>query len=155
MSNERPTDDARPEPPDTPAPVLRCDDVQPLLFDYLARELGDARSALVREHLRRCEGCRDSASDMQRTLDVLHNASEIEKRLRLRLSEKRRAQVLFTYNHPVMGWIVRHHVAVSAILAIIVVGAVLFSLGYVQIVRNNEVEGIRVRITLSPDGSRP
>ena len=155
MSDKRPTDGAPPERMDTPTPVLRCEDVQPLLFDYMARELGDSRSALVREHLRRCQGCRDTAADMQRTLDMLHNASETEKRLRLRLSEKRRAQVLFTYNHPFMGWIVRHHIAVSAVLAAIAIGVVLFALGYVQIVRDREVEGIRVRITLTPDGSRP
>lgn len=107
--------------------LVQCEDIQGLLFDYMSRELGEARSDLVYEHLRKCEKCQAAAQEVQSTVDLLHSASGLD-RGDDRLTDERRRRVLRAFTHPVIHWIERHHILVSfavAVLALLVVLVVL------------------------------
>ncbi|MBN2302782.1 MAG: zf-HC2 domain-containing protein [Lentisphaerae bacterium] len=105
--------------------VLKCDDIQALLFSYMTRELGSARSDLVREHIRKCPVCQAAAADVQAALDALRDSSAFDDQLPKRLSDKRREHIVWAYTHPVMDWIDRHHVMVSMIIAAIALAAAI------------------------------
>lgn len=98
-----------------------CRDVQGVLFDYMTRELGPARSDVVREHVRRCEQCRAELAEMQKTLDVLTLARKAP--VAERLSPDRRKRMSRAVAHPVIDWICTHNAIVgilAAAMAIIV-----------------------------------
>ena len=99
---------------------VRCEDIQELLFDYMSRELGQARSVLVREHLRKCEACTRQAAEIQSTLDLLSNASKEETNAPSKLTDERRKKLYWWYSHPIMLWIEQHHMIVSLIITILV-----------------------------------
>ena len=94
-----------------------CRDVQALLYDYQLRELGPARSEFVREHVRRCEGCRAELAAIRRTLDVLNMARNAPVPDRLSVHHRRRMSRAVM--HPVLDWVCRHNVLV-AVLAMLV-----------------------------------
>ena len=102
---------------------MKCEDIQSVLFDYMSRELGSARSDLVREHLRKCARCQAAARDIDATLKLLRDASEQEEGIPDHLSEERRRLILRALTHPVMDWIYRHHVVSSLIIMIMVIAA--------------------------------
>jgi predicted anti-sigma-YlaC factor YlaD len=106
---------------------MKCEDIQSALFDYLTRELGPARSDLVREHLRKCEKCQAAAAEIRATMDWLKLVSTQEPPIPVRLSEARRARIARALTHPVLDWIYTHHIVVSVVAAIlaIVAGAIL------------------------------
>lgn len=98
----------------------RCADIQGVLFDYLARELGPARSDLVREHLRLCPECRREAAEIQATLDALKAAGPAEADAPMRLTDDRRRRLAWSVMHPVRDWMQRHHALVALVAAVIV-----------------------------------
>lgn len=100
---------------------VRCEDIQELLFDYMSRELGQARSVLVREHLRKCEACTRQAAEIQSTLDLFSNASKEEADLPSRLTDERRKNLYWWFSHPIMLWIEKHHVLFSLAVTLIVI----------------------------------
>lgn len=105
---------------------MKCEDIQAVLFDYMSRELGGARSTLVREHLRKCDACQSSAQDIQATLDLLHSASKAETEAPEHLSDARRARIVRAFTHPVIDWIDRHHTLVSLLVALaVVIGGII------------------------------
>ena len=104
----------------------KCSEIQPLLFDFLARELGDARADLVRNHLAKCDACRQAAAEMERTLGMLRTASEASAGAGERLSSERRERVWHAYAHPVLDWLFSRHLAVSAVAALAVLWALVF-----------------------------
>ena len=109
---------------------VRCEDIRDLLFDYMSRELGKARSEFVREHLRKCPDCKRQAAEIQSTLDLLSTASREKTNLPSRLSDERRKKLYWWYSHPVMRWIENHHIAFSlaiAVLIIAIIGLILHS----------------------------
>lgn len=106
-------------------PVMECKDIQEVLFAYMTRELGEARSELVREHLRKCPECQRAAGENQATLEELRKAAISDTGLPERLSEKRRARVLWAFMHPALDWIYVHHIMVSALTALLVLAAAL------------------------------
>jgi predicted anti-sigma-YlaC factor YlaD len=99
---------------------VRCEDIRPLLFDYMTHELGEARSVLVHEHLRKCAGCRSEAADMQSALDVLRRASGEEAAAPVRLTRERRARIDRAIAHPLLDWAFRHHAVVSVAIVVAV-----------------------------------
>jgi predicted anti-sigma-YlaC factor YlaD len=107
--------------------IMKCDEIRELLFDYLCHELGEGRSTLVREHLRKCPDCQAAATEMQNTLDVLGKASKSGD-VPDRLSPERRARIMRASMHPALDWI-ENHVAISAILAILI-AAILIMLAF-------------------------
>jgi anti-sigma factor RsiW len=134
-----------------------------VLFDYMSRELGQGRSDLVREHLRRCEECQRAAAEIQQTLDLLHEASVFDRRVSAHLTDRRRDRVWRAFVHPVIHWIEVHHIAVSIAVAILVLAAVLFELCRARILREEPIEGIPVvvgegeeaRVVFPPPGLAP
>jgi predicted anti-sigma-YlaC factor YlaD len=130
---------------------MKCEDIQSMLFDYMARELGSARSDLVREHLRKCEACQREAADVQQTLDMLQKAaSEEAGAVPSRLSASRRKRMRLALFHPVLDWIYRHHVAVSLVVAALVIVAALAILRKVRIEADRPVPGPVVIIGQPP-----
>lgn len=100
---------------------MKCDDIQGVLFDYMARELGAARSDLVRAHLRKCEACRAAAAEIQGTLSILQAVRDAEEPMRL--TQDRRKRLRRAIMHPVLDWILVHHVAVSLAVAVLALAA--------------------------------
>lgn len=124
---------------------MRCEEIRSALFEYMTRELGDGRASLVREHLRRCPDCTKAAEQVQATLALFQGAAAMTRRDGLHLTEERRSRVRWVFAHPLCDWIVRHHIAVSIIIAALVLCAVLLWL---------RLEGLRVRPDPITDGVR-
>jgi hypothetical protein len=100
--------------------LLKCEDIQDLLFAYMSRELGDIQSSVVREHIRKCDACRAEASEIEATLAALHQSSGAGVLESVRLTDERRARILRAVFHPVIDWIDVHHRMVSLALALFV-----------------------------------
>jgi predicted anti-sigma-YlaC factor YlaD len=130
--------------------LTKCEEIQSVLFDYLARELGTAQSDLVREHLRRCESCRRSAADLLRTMELLR-AADRAARAPAQLSDERRKRLVWAIMHPVLDWIYGHHMLVSIIVALLAIALVLGLLRNKSLWAPAELEGVSV--TLVPTGT--
>ncbi|MFO7871684.1 MAG: zf-HC2 domain-containing protein [Kiritimatiellia bacterium] len=135
--------------------VMKCEDIQELLFDYMTRELGQNRSDLVREHLRKCEKCRAAAAEVQTTLELLKTASRTQADVPEHLSDKHRARLRRSIKHPFIAWIEHHHIIVSVIIAGLVIATVLLAVRRMKLREEEEpLEGIPVTIRHArPDGS--
>lgn len=105
--------------------TMKCENIQSVLFDYMARELGTAHTHLIREHLRKCDECRTAATEIQATLDLLRNTSETSKQMPLKLSKRRRDRIYRAFMHPVWNWVNINHFIVSIIIMGLVIAAVL------------------------------
>jgi len=86
----------------------------------MTRELGEARSVIVREHIRKCDTCRREAAEMQSTFDLLRKASDEDEALPDHLNEDHRRRLLRAVMHPVLDWMARHHRLVSALVTLLV-----------------------------------
>lgn len=126
---------------------LKCDDIRELLTDYLTHELGDSRSALVREHLRKCEHCKAAAHEMAETFDLLRankGASAPD-----RLSDAQRARVARALKHPIICWIEVNHSLVSAVIAVFLIMLLLASIVLITIMNRRPPETI-IDIRMTP-----
>ena len=130
---------------------MNCEEIQAVLFDYMTRELGTARSELVREHLRKCPDCRVAAAEIQATLDALRSVSEAEPEIPERLSDERRQRITRAVTHPFVDWMYRHHVAFSIIAAIAVSALAVAVLRKVQAYRTGTPPGVTVIIGEDPE----
>ena len=102
-----------------------CDDFRALLFDHLAGELEPEQSDQVRAHLLTCEACRKAAAEIQGTLRLLEEAARDPDSIPTHLSEDRRKRVFWTFTHPLLDWMYRHHILVSLVIAIAVLVVVV------------------------------
>jgi predicted anti-sigma-YlaC factor YlaD len=133
---------------------LKCEDVREVLFDYMSRELGPARSVLVREHLRRCESCQSAAAQMQSATELLQKASRDGDGAPLRLSDARRARVRRAVRHPVWYWISQHNVIVAVVAVILFLAALAVVLQHTTLWDEpDDDEGITVTIGNGPPES--
>lgn len=134
--------------------LVRCEDIQSVLLEYAERELGDSRSALVREHIRQCDNCQAAFNDIMKTVSMLQDASRPDEELPSRLSDKHYARIVRALMHPVLDWIFVNHKLVSAIVVIIVLICSLFVLQKVRIwkVENLDRNSYRVYIGTGPAG---
>ncbi len=107
--------------------LVECWRIEEVLFDYLSRELGEQQSLLVREHLRHCDHCRRQAAELQTTVDLLR-AQDPAGNMAARLSDPRRRRLLRVLLHPVLDWIIRHHVVTALLAAVVALGVVLLFL---------------------------
>ncbi|MDD5705161.1 MAG: zf-HC2 domain-containing protein [Kiritimatiellae bacterium] len=124
-SSPQPVRDAAPERHlPVPGRPVECGQIEEVLFDYMSRELGDAQSLLVHEHLRHCASCRRAAAEMQKTMDFLR-AHDPGLGVAAHLSESRRRRLIRAVMHPVMDWIIVHHWLVALLAAVAVIGAAL------------------------------
>ncbi len=109
-----------------------CEEIQNNLMDYLTRDLGEARSNLIREHLRKCDKCQAEARELQETINLLRGASGSESIPR-RMSRKTRDRMMRAVEHPFLDWIYRHHICISLCIAIIAVIVLFVSIKDVRI----------------------
>lgn len=126
--------------------VMACEEIQALLFDYMTRELGTGRSDLVREHLRKCTACQQAAAEMQDTLNLLHRANSGGDNVPARLSEQRRARILWALAHPVLDWMYRHHILVSILSTALALTLAALLLRGIHILKTRNWRGVTVNI---------
>jgi anti-sigma factor RsiW len=138
--------------PGARASRLPCEEIRDLLFAYMTRELGAARSELVRAHLRKCAACRAAAAELQAALDLLHAASPAPDAAPRRLSDAHRRRVRRACMHPVLARIERHHTLVSIILAALVIAAVFLAVHARRAWNYRVPAGIPVRVVPGPGG---
>lgn len=128
---------------------MECAEIRDLLFDYMARELGKARSELVRSHLLKCDHCKKAAAEIQTTLSMLKQGADEESEMPSVLTPDRRARILWTFAHPVLDWMFLHHVLVSITAMLISLVLIGFIVRRIQIWR---LEKIEVGPTIMIDG---
>lgn len=135
----------RPFPNTEPDGVLRCEDVREKLLAYMTRELSESPSALVREHIRKCEICRAEAAEIENTLALLHASSDADTNPAPHLTDEQRKRILRAAFHPIMDWIDQHHRVISIMLALVVLIATFFTLRNFEIFKRQEVgDGIPI-----------
>jgi hypothetical protein len=117
---------------------MKCDEIQPLLMSYMGRELGESQSALVREHLRRCDVCREESRQMSATLELLR-ASAGGEQLPERLSDRRRRRLMRIVTSPIMAWIDEHHTLVAILTALLTIVVAFVLLGRIRIYITEQV----------------
>lgn len=100
---------------------MKCEEIQAVLFDYMTRELGSARSDLVHEHLRKCPECKKAAGEIEATLTLLGRTSAEATGISTSLSDKRRERMVRAIKHPLLDWVYVNHVIASVVVAVIVI----------------------------------
>jgi len=103
---------------------MKCEEIQDLLFDYMSRELGGARSDLIHEHLRKCRECQKAAAEIEATLNLLGETSSEQTGISSSLSDERRERMERAIKHPVLDWIYVHHILTSIAVAAIAIALV-------------------------------
>ena len=88
-----------------------CSQVQPLLFAYLSRELGDKQSEFIQNHLRHCAACSREAADIQRTVDILRADKSVVPPLKVSKGVRDRLERALL--HPFLEWVYVHRRLVS------------------------------------------
>jgi predicted anti-sigma-YlaC factor YlaD len=131
---------------------MKCEDIQEVLFDYMTRELGQARSDLVRAHLRKCPKCQAAVKETQETLEFLKGASKVAADIPDHLSDRHRARIVRAFMHPVLDWIYRHHITVSIIVALAVTAVTLCVMYKVRMFRDR---GLKSAITVTIGKGHP
>lgn len=126
--------------------MMKCEDIQSVLLDYMTHELGEPQSILVREHLRKCRNCQVAAAEIEAALDLLRQASESERQAPMRLSDERRTRLAWAFTHPVMEWIVTHHILVSFAVALLAILIALLALRKLAIWKIEDWQSVRVTI---------
>jgi hypothetical protein len=122
----------------------------------MTRELGQGRSDLIHEHIRRCKKCQKSAADIQKTLDLLHKASEGDDFLIPKhLSKKHRARIKWAFTHPLLDWIYAHHIMVSVIVALLVLITTIVALKKMNLLKIEDYTGITVHLRGNTENKTP
>ena len=111
---------------------MKCDLIQPMLLDYLNRELDSVRSDMVWKHLKKCADCEKEAREMESTLEILRKASRYNGGVPDRLSEKHRASIVRALTHPILHWMERYHVMSSLVVALIVIAGIVAYLRWAE-----------------------
>lgn len=146
-------DNAVPQKGRPPAKAMACEEIQALLYDYLTHEIGRARGELIREHIRKCDGCRAAAADVQATLRLLQGASAQERREPLSLSIDRRKRIWRAFMHPVLDRMYRHHIFVSILIAILALLIGLLAITRVSIIWKVRADDHAQRLPWDADGT--
>lgn len=123
-----------------------CRDVQALIYDYMSRDLGPARSDFVREHVLRCDECRAELAAIQKTFDLLSLARKAP--VPDRLSAHRRRRMSRAVMHPVVDWICNHSFVVafaSTLFAVLI--AVLILRWAMQIDYRDDSDAVPIDLT--------
>jgi hypothetical protein len=130
---------------------LPCEEIQALMLDYMQHDLGEGRSDLVREHIRRCPVCHERIKELQRTIGILHDAPFVHGLLPERLSERHHSRLVRALMHPVLDWVYVHHILVSAFVALVVIATVFFGLRRYKVWKESIDPGIPVVIGEKPE----
>jgi hypothetical protein len=116
------------------------------MLDYMQHDLGEGRSDLIREHVRRCPACHERIKELQETIGLLHDAPFAHGRLPEHLSERHHSRLVRALMHPVLDWIYVHHILVSTLVALVVVATVFFGLRRYKVWKESIDPGIPVVI---------
>ncbi len=133
----------RPDLGDRPLP---CEEIQALMLDYMQHDLGEGRSDLVREHIRRCPVCHERMKEIQETIGILHDAPFPHGRMPEHLSERHYNRLARAIMHPILDWVYVHHILISALVAIMVIATVFFGLRRYKVWKESLETGIPVVI---------
>ena len=125
---------------------IPCEEIRAQMLDYVQRDLGEGRSDLIREHVRRCPACQENLDALRRTMDILHDAPFGPGTIPEHLSERHRSRLMWSLMHPVLDWVYVHHILVSALVATIVLASVFFGLRRYKVWRETIDQGIPVVI---------
>ncbi len=125
---------------------LPCEEIQALMLDYMERDLGQGRSDLVREHIRRCPACNQHFSDIRKTCGLLHDAPFANGVLPEHLSARHHDRLVRAIMHPVLDWIYAHHILVSLLIALLVVATAFIGLRHYRVCKETNDPGIPVTI---------
>lgn len=118
---------------------IDCSRIQPMLFDYLAHELGERQSLLVREHLRHCGDCTEEAAALQQTL-VLMQRHDPGVSAPSALTSKRRRRLLWLMQHPFVARCLGHPRLTAFVVSVVVLTAIfvyLLTVRYPDFIRHD------------------
>lgn len=118
---------------------LKCGEIQEHLVAYLTHDLGEARTVIVREHLRKCQDCTDALNDIQTAFEALQKTKHLDADIPAHLSEEERSVVFTAVSSPLNNWLDRHHRLIAIIVTVLIFGVVLLLLS-------------RLRVSLYPEG---
>ena len=111
------------------ATSVECDEIRAVLYDYMARELGEMRSRLVREHLRHCPTCSGEAAAIEAALQALREtAPPSTDTATPALSAGRRRRLRLLVRHPWLDWIDRHARLFALLVTCLILAVVLLTL---------------------------
>ncbi len=130
-----------------------CASVQDALMAYQDRELGSGATTLVREHLRRCDRCREELAALAGVRAALQ-ANDPSAQMPETLSQRRHRRILWAWTHPLLSWCVRHHRWVSLLAALLGLLAVAGALRGWRLFAPPP-EGIDVQIGRPPPSQAP
>lgn len=117
MATER-TQGRSPEKSDVEYPI-NCGKIHEMLFEYMAHELGDPQSLLVREHLRHCEACSETAMKFKETIALMRRHDPAES-VAAAISPKRRRRLIWLMEHPFVAKCLHHYKITSLVVALLV-----------------------------------
>jgi len=114
---------------------LDCAVIRELLFSYMADELGDGQTVLVREHLRHCESCAEEALKIQQTIELVRG-NDPAASVSDGFSAKRRRRLLWLMEHPFVAKCLRHYRVTSLVLTVLALVVIFFMMMLVKIHEN-------------------
>lgn len=114
-------------PPVESGDYIDCAKIQNALMAYIAGELGERASNLVREHLRTCPACKAEAASMMNAMKALRGADPAVG-CNTKLSAKSMLKLMWLWEHPFWAWCYKWHRAVSAALAVVLIALLVFAL---------------------------
>ena len=114
---------------------LDCAVIRELLFSYMAHELGDGQTVLVREHLRHCESCAEEALKIQQTIELVRG-NDPAASVSDGFSAKRRRRLLWLMEHPFVAKCLRHYRVTSLVLTVLALVVIFFMMMLVKIHEN-------------------
>ncbi|MEI6807872.1 MAG: zf-HC2 domain-containing protein [bacterium] len=120
---DRQTETGRPA--QTPRMQANCEKIRELLTAFVANELGDAQSSLIREHLRQCDSCREAAQQIRQTFALLRHAGQMPSNIPEKLSDDRHSRIMRAYAQPLLTWLRMNLIPLISILIAVAVLAAL------------------------------
>lgn len=106
---------------------LDCSRIEPMLFDYFSRELGDRQSMLVREHVRQCRACSEAAASIQNMVAWMKE-NDPGRNAPTALTGRRRRWLLWLMEHPFVARCLLHSRMTALVVACVFVLLVLLVL---------------------------
>ena len=116
--------------------IIKCSDIEPHLFDFIQHELGQVQTTVITEHLKKCEKCKESLHELQKSLKTLEDFG-INKSPE-HLTDNRKKRIKFTYMHPFLNFCYIHHVIISTIVVIITLLAIIFMIRNTSLIKEKE-----------------
>ena len=130
--------------------LLTCDKVEGLLTDYLARELGDAQSIAVREHLRKCPDCAAKADELDQTVGLLKSVTNESLGTPTRLSQRSRDRIRRHARHPFISWIDKWQVMIYLMtLGLLFLFLMMFFSTQPEVIDDGDI--IEIELPFDPD----